>query len=251
MSDTEPWDRTSYAVYETVRGERLDFLFAPAEVARVFSGCLAVLLLLHGFVLVMHYGFGHDHMYGLSEIFNLGNEHSIPTLFATLTLLSNTLCLFFLYRAEPAGSRLARVWLVLFLAFAFVTVYEYAVLHERLIRPVRELLDFGGYLYFAWVLPYAALAAALGLYVLPALWRLGARYRRLFACAAGSYLLGALGIEMLGARHYEAVGEQVDLRYRIFQTVEETLELTGTIVLLYTLLDLLRDRVRRVTLRAV
>lgn len=249
MSETKPWERSIHDEYAREHSTRLDFLVVPVEVARILSGCLIVLLLLHGFVLVMQYGFGHDHMYGLSEIFNVGNEHSVPTLFATLMLLINTLCFLLLHRAEPPGRDLRKVWLVLFLAFAFVTVDEYAVLHERLIRPVRELLDLGGYLYFAWVLPYVAVAAALGLYVLPALWRLGHRFRRLFAVAAGCYLLGAVGIEMLGARYYEAISERVDLRYRLFQTVEETLEFVGTIILAYTLLELLRLRVHKVTLR--
>lgn len=244
---------TSKAKPEELRAEdpprTADFSISPAPVVWNLSGCLVLLLLLHVFVLTMNYGFGHDHMYGLSEIFNFGVEHSVPTLFATLSLLICALCFLLLYKAGEPGSHLRRVWMVLTLSFAFVTVDEYAVLHERLIRPVRDLFGFEGFLYFAWVLPYAIAAALLGAYVLPALWKLGRKYRLLFGSAAAFYLFGAIGVEMLGARYYESVNEQVDLTYRLYQTLEEVMEHTGVLILIYTLLDLLRYRVGGVRLR--
>lgn len=208
-----------------------------------------MLLLIHGFVLVMGYGFGHQRLFGLADVFNLGKEHSVPTLFATLLLLINALLFFLLYRAGDESRYFERVWLILFLVFCFTAVDEYAVIHERLITPLRETFSLEGYLYFAWIIPYAIGVGLLGLFVAPALWRLGWRYRLLFGVAAGTFLGGAIGVEMFGGRYYESVNEQADLHYRLLQTVEECLEYAGAIILAYTLLDLLRTRLGGITLR--
>lgn len=222
---------------------------SPRRVALALLLLLGVVLLLHGFVLIMNYGFGHDLMLGFAPIFNLGNEHSVPTLFATLLLLLDALLFLTLFRIGEPSRYHAFVWLLLAGAFVFVALDEYAVFHERLINPLREGLDVGGYLYFAWIIPYAIGVALLGLLVGPALWRLGWRYRFLFGAAAVLYVGGAIGVEMLGGRYYEAREEQVDLTYRLFQTVEETLEYLGTILLAYTLLELISSRADSIRLR--
>src|SRR5690606_4741708 len=99
-------------------------------------------------------------------------EGSVPTLYASVLLLLNAILFFVLFRVtEPAYSR--SVWLVLSLVFCFLAVDEYAVLHERLSDPVRERLGVDGYLYFAWVIPYAIGVALLALIVVPSIWRLG------------------------------------------------------------------------------
>src|SRR5690606_2124325 len=103
-------------------------------------------------------------------------------------------------------------------------VDEFAIIHERLIKPVREALGTGGLLYFAWIIPYLVAVFALAVLVGPTLWRLGGRFRLLFGLSAGLFLAGAVGVEMLGGRHYEARSGDVDLTYRLYQTVEECLE---------------------------
>jgi hypothetical protein len=224
------------------------FSMRPGDAAWVLGGVFGLLLLAHGFVLLMDFGFGHGLMFGVSRLFNMGLEGSVPTLFASLLLLINALLFFVLFRVgEAVYGR--HVWLMLSLVFCFLAVDEYAVLHERLIEPVRTRLGVGGYFYFAWIIPYALAVALLALIVLPSIWRLGWRYRFLFSTSALVYLSGAVGVEMLGADHYEAVEEKADLKYRLFQTVEESLEFIGLIILTFTLLDLLRKQFDRIVFR--
>ncbi len=173
----------------------------------------------------------------------------MPTLFATLLLLANAFMFFLLYRVGEAASFANLVWLLLATVFCFLAIDEFAALHERLIQPVRERLDVGGYLYFAWIIPYAVAVIALAVLVAVPIWRLGWRYRLLFGAAGLFYLGGSVGVEMLGGKYYEANQQQADLKYRLFQTVEESFEFTGLIVLIYTLLDLLKSRTDKVTVR--
>lgn len=225
----------------------LNFPLSPKGVTYTLLGVFALLLAAHGLGLVMHYGFGHGRVFGLVPLFNMGNEHSVPTLFATLLLLASGFLFFVLFRAEDSSAYLRRVWLLLSLVFCFLAVDEYAVLHERLIGPVREGLGVGGVLHFAWVIPYAVGVAALAVFVLPAIWRLGWRYRLLFGASGVAYLGGAIGVEMLGGNYYQANNEQADLTYRLYQTVEETLEFLGVIILIHTLMTLLQSRVDSLT----
>lgn len=227
----------------------MTFTLTPARAAWVLSGIFLFLLVAHGTGLLMHYGLGHDHVFGLVPLFNMGREQSVPTLFATLLLLTNALLFFMLFRIDDVSRYRTFVWLLLSVAFCGVAVDEYTVMHERLIEPVREGLDVGGYLFFAWIIPYGIGVAILALVIGPAIWRLGRRYRWLFGACAVTFLGGAIGVEMLGGRYLEANQEQVDLNYRLFQTVEESLEFTGTILLIYTLLCLLRPRIKGLAIR--
>jgi hypothetical protein len=121
--------------------------------------------------------------------------------------------------------------------------------HERLIRPVRTGLNVEGYLYFAWIIPYAVGVVVLAFLAVPAIWRLGWRYRVLFGTSGVVYLSGAIGVEMLGGNLYQANQEQVNLNYRLLQTVEECLEYIGLIILTFTSLDLIRTRIDHLVLR--
>lgn len=215
---------------------------APSRVAFFLFVTLLCVLLAHGAGLLMTYALGHGNVLGLVPLFNLATETNVPTFFSTLLLLLNASLFAFVWWTSPRREPGSRVWLFLAFVFGFLALDEFAMIHELLIEPVRTSLDTGGLLYFAWLIPYAAAVVVIGASVAPAIWRLGGRFRLLFGLAAALYLGGAMGVEMLGGRYYEAQQAVVDLTYRLLQTVEETLELCGLIALVYTLLELLRVR---------
>jgi len=51
--------------------------------------------------------------------------------------------------------------------------------------------------------------------------------------SAGLYLSGAIGFEMLGGKSFEVNG--LSFTYRVLYTMEETLEMIGLAVFIYTL----------------
>lgn len=221
----------------------------PAGVTGTAVAIFGVLLLGHGVGLVMTFGFGHDHVYGLVPLFNIGLEQNLPTVFSTLLLLVNA-CLFLVLSFTGEATRYMRyTWLMMATAFCFIGIDESALIHERLSAPVKALVPVEGYVFFAWVLPYAIATAVIGCVAFYAVWRLGWRYRLLFGIAGLTYVGGAVGFEIVGGNYFQSNGQQVDLTYRLFQSVEESLEITGLIILLYTLLDLLRRRSAELRLR--
>jgi hypothetical protein len=214
----------------------------PARVAGWLWATLFLLLVAHTLGLVVTYGLGYSHALGFVPLFNIATEANVPTFFASALLMTSGMLFLLLWRIGKSRDRDSRVWLLLSAIFAFLALDEVAMIHEKFIEPVRAALGTGGVLYFAWIVPYATAVAVIGLFTAPAVRRLGPRFIKLFCTAAALYLGGAIGVEMIGGNYYEANAAIVDLKYRLVQTVEETLEFSGVIVLVYTLLVLISTR---------
>ncbi len=214
-------------------------LLQPRTVIRIL-GAIALLLLAAnvGGLLVTHVA-GHDHLGGLIPFFDFDAEQNLPTFFSACLFLVGAFLLFIVWRVRPQ-----LMWLVLAGVLVFLAFDELFQVHERLIRPVRELFHLSGFLFFAWVVVYGAGVLALG-GAFVSLWRRLPRHVRWWlGASAATYVVGAIGFEMLGARHYEAMqgaaGDR-DLLYGVLYTVEESLEIAGLIMLIHGLLVLLQS----------
>jgi hypothetical protein len=64
--------------------------------------------------------------------------------------------------------------------------------------------------------------------------------RRIFLLAAGLYVGGALGVELIHGHYLDLYGK--DLVYALIAAVEELLEMLGIITFLYGLLSYLRSQ---------
>jgi hypothetical protein len=164
-------------------------------------------------------------------------EQNLPTLYSSLMLfvaaLLSGVIADILRRADLAY---VRQWAVLSLLFVLMAVDEFASLHERVGDRLRGTLDIeGGPLFFAWVIPGAALVAVFGIAFLRFLGHLPRPTTRRLSAAGILFLSGAIGLELVGGA-YSAVHGQLNMSYVLIATFEETLEMVGTAVLLYGLL---------------
>lgn len=191
---------------------------------------------------------------GLLELayrFDFDRENTVPAWLSSLGLLAAGVLL--LFTAHATGQRRqsgALAWALLGLAFAYLALDESIFLHELLISPVRRVLHAGGAFYFAWVIPAFAVVAVFGLRYVPFLLRLPRRTRWLFVASAVLYVGGALGMELIGG----ALAEQDGLksaRYLSVMTLEESLEMLGVALFIFSLLDHLRREFGRGRLRFV
>ena len=177
------------------------------------------------------------------KMFDLSTEQNVPTWFSSsLLLLCGLLAAVVAVLRRVAGQRDAWQWLALAAGFALLSMDETVAIHEHLQGPAKRALGHSasGLLHFAWVIPGALIAAVLGLGLVAFVSHLDARVRRLFVAAAALYAGGALGLEMLGGAVLERYGDRV--LYVLTATAEETFELSGTVLFLYTLLTCLRLR---------
>lgn len=159
-------------------------------------------------------------------------EANIPTLYSTMTLFLAALLLGYI---AAVSKRSGKLWLGLCLLFAFLGIDEFASFHELLSGPVRTLLDLDGFLYLAWVVPYALLAVTLFLLYIKFMLKLSHPVRVMFLLAGIIYLAGAIGCEVLGGKYYEEENT-ANFSYAIIYTAEELLEMLGITIFIYSLL---------------
>lgn len=224
-------------------GPRHELSLPVTRVTLTLAG-LAVLLVLASIASQMvRFGLKPERFHGLIHLFYVDVENNLPTFFSSALLLISALLVLaiaVLKRAQQAP--FAGHWAVLSGAFLFLAIDEAASLHELLVGPLRALLGehARGALHFSWVV-VGLLAAVLfaGLFLrffrhLP--WRTRLRV----ALAAGLFLAGALGVEMIGGSYLARHGKP-DFTYTMIATLEESLELAGSILFIHTWLTYLAD----------
>jgi hypothetical protein len=206
-------------------------------------GLLVVVIALHvasfaGKVAVYRFGVRPSAPIVLTAV---DSEWNVPAWFSSM-LLGVIGLLMVLLGSHKArlGERHARSWQSLGAIFVALSMDEACGFHERLIGPMRELLGAGGIFHFAWVIPGLMFAAVVGLLYLRFLLDLPKRTRWLFITAAALYLGGALGVEMLDGAYASAYGEE-NLGYRVLTAIEELLEMSGAVLMMYALLDYIGD----------
>jgi hypothetical protein len=222
-----------------------------SKVAGVLA-CMAICLVFAGTATqLVKFATGHGSLYGLVRVFDLNQEHNVPTFFsASLLLLAFVLVgLVAVFKRQDAD-RFSRHWAILALLFLFLAFDEAASIHELCGRPVRELC--GGWargaFYFAWVVPGMVLVLLLAVAYLKFWLHLPPRTRGLVFVAGALYLGGAVGLELVGGRHAEQHGRS-DATFAAITTVEESLEMAGVIMFVFAMLRYIESRFGTVRIR--
>lgn len=218
----------------------MDIILNPKKIILGILSFVAFLVVAHLCVILFKVFTGHDIVYGLIPLFDLGAESNIPTLYSAIAIIfCSTLLWLIAMKHKKDGSSYA-YWIGLSFLFIFLAVDETASLHERLMAPLRETLNVSGLLYFAWVIPYSiALIVFVGVYV-RFLLRLPRQTMILFITSGAIFVTGAIGFELLGGREAEFASTSSDMFF-LFVTFEETLEILGIVLFIHTLLNYMCD----------
>lgn len=229
------------------------FTLNAASIVRYLGAATAFLIFANSAALLADYLTGHTSVliHKLVSFFYVELELNAPAFFSTLLLLLAFLLLSVISVSKKklrAGFRFE--WSVLALGFLFMAFDETASIHERLIEPMRLIIGEQnlGVLYFAWVVPAIALVVCLAIFFLRFLLNLTTRTRNYFLLAAAMYLGGAVGLEMLEGWYSEINGRE-NFIYIAMTTFEETLEMTGTIVFIWALLEYIAGLYKTVEFR--
>lgn len=213
----------------------------PHAILRVLAGIALFLLFCHVTLQLTSFLTGHPSIYGLVHLFNLDAEDNLPSAFSTLLLLLSSLLLTVIARLKW-NQAMVGYWVVLAVGFMLMAADEEFSFHEELIEPVRAILGTSnlGIFYFAWVLPAIALVTIIGLSFLKFLIRLPRKTASRFIVAGALYVGGCIGMELAGGRYDELHGQD-NLTYIGIATSEESLEMLGVIVFIWSLLDYMTD----------
>lgn len=186
----------------------------------------------------------------LNKVFSLDIKMNVPSFLKVLLFLlsSGTLAFISWFRRKQGFSFLH--WAVLSAGFFYMAFDEMAVVHQRLVEPVRSLL--GGHqlgvLHFAWVVPGTLIVLILGGAFLRFWWNLPRKTRLYMFIAGFLFVGGALGMEMIDGRYAELHGEN-NLTYMWMTTLEESMEIGGLIIFIKTILEYIVDSNPKIELR--
>ncbi len=169
------------------------------------------------------------------DLFWVDAEANVPTWYSSLLLVAIALLAAMLAAGAPAGQDRARwEWGGLAAIFALLSLDEASGVHELLISPVRQALHAQGVLYYAWVVPGTVFVVVFALTFARLVFRLPVEVRRVLSAAAGVYLAGALGMEMVGGWYADRVSDST-FTFALLTTIEETLEMLGASLGVYGL----------------
>lgn len=179
----------------------------------------------------------------LVNLFALGREHRLPTLYGALLLLMVAALLWLAGWGHRVHGQPSRAWMFLAFVFVFLSVDESMSIHERLNNPMKELVQRDGIFLYAWVVPYGIAVSILGLVYMPFLMRLPKLYRWLFMLSGMLYVGGALGFELIQGyiRTYREDTPGFAAEDSLVLLVEETMELAGVSLFICTLLRYLGE----------
>jgi hypothetical protein len=195
---------------------------------------ILMLLVLDEAVLFSRYFLGRGRLGGLYALFDLRLETSIGT-FVHSTLLVAAAVLFWLYGRARAHVR-TTAWILAGATF-WVAMDEASQIHELLIVPVDRLLDTGGVFRYGWVIPGMAVAAAVAAVTLRFVRDLEPGTRRVLLVGGACYLLGAIGLEMLGGARSDVYGSDDAVYRMVWTSLEETFEGIGIVLALTAMLE--------------
>lgn len=176
-------------------------------------------------------GVNPDFQEGFVKLFDFNEEENLPTLFSVLLILqASIICIVVGFQVLKYKA----YWFVLAFILSFMAFDEYLALHERLIAPIRNALSLSGFFYYAWIIPYGIIVLTIGGFFLRWVLRLPKPTRVGFIKAGLIYVGGALLMEGIGGWYYSRHLEE-DVIYSIFTTVEESLEMIGILIFLYSI----------------
>ncbi len=161
------------------------------------------------------------------EFFDLDEEESLGTWYSTLILFAAGQLTLLQSRFIRRGSQAwYRWWLMLGIGFHILSLDELIGFHEFVNTMVQDT---------HWTTFGLAITLLVAAAYLPFLWALPARTRRLFVVAGIIYIGGAVGVEW-ATIYYEENDQLNTLAYNLWNALEESMEMTGVILFIYTLL---------------
>lgn len=202
------------------------------KLPRILIIIMICLIAAHLCMVTLKFGFGHPSVYGLSSLFNLDGEFNFPAWFSAIMLFIASVLLYVIYKIS-LDIKPDYFWLFLSIIFLYLSFDEMAGFHERFVYTLRNNFNLSGFFYFSWVIVGIPFALLVGLLSVPFLRRLPPLAAKHFITAGFVYVLGAAGMEMIGASVF--VTHQNKLLYVCITTIEETLEMCGVILFIYSL----------------
>lgn len=217
--------------------KQINIILKPKNVVCFLALTITCLTVFYLVCQIAKFYLGHENLFGLVSLFDLNLEYSIPSVFSSLILLFSAIILTVIACLKKRdGGCFYLHWAGLAAVFFFLFVDESVAIHEIIGTRIRMSLNTSGFLYYAWIIPYSIILLAFVIGYLKFLIHLPIQTGLLFIAAGLIFIVGAIGIEMLGGYHDELHGQQT-ITYAILVLFEELFEMIGITIFVYALLS--------------
>ena len=189
----------------------------------------------------------------IAEWLDVNHEGSVPTWYATITLMSCAVMLGIIaVDARRRGRAYPLHWAALAVIFALLSLEEILGIHSEATQRLRSIISITAGPGYALVLGgIGLLVLALAVVVLGRFYlHLPSRWRVWFTIGAVIYVTGVFASDAVGDYLISASGEPT-LPYVIVLTIEEALEMIGVLIFIVMLLEYIRTFVGRVSVDVV
>lgn len=220
----------------------------PRQIAKLFISIIICLTLIHCILQFVEFSLGFSKIHLIRVLFDFERDSNITTWYSSITLFISFILLTLIAIAKKRVSdTFAFQWQFLAIIFAFLSLDEIAMLHERSGEVLKILvpIEFDGFLYFQWVLIGIPVTLIIALIYLKFILHLPAKTRNLIIFAGALFVGGALGLEIL-AGHRESLNTSGEFFYKLITTIEESWEKLGVMVFIYALLDYMQKYVNHI-----
>lgn len=174
-------------------------------------------------------------------LFNLDQELSIPSIFSVRLFWICGILTYCIGRIKKnLKDSSSKYWTYMSFIFIILGFDEGSSIHEKTVKPIKMLirLDLPDYLKFAWVIPAIIVVLFLSIIFKKFIFALPQKSRKLLFLSLFLYLSGALFLEMFGSYYSSNYGIN-NLSYNVIVTIEESLEIFGLILAIYSFIDFL------------
>jgi hypothetical protein len=175
------------------------------------------------------------------HIFNFvdfNHENNLPSFYSSIAILFSSGLLLYITTYKKRKGENYIFWGFLCLVFFFLALDENCEIHEFIGGYIEDNYFAGGapkYLSFKWVLPYSIFAIGFGILSIKFLFTLPRVTMVMFIISGSVYTFGAIGCEVLESVYLSAFGNE-GIGYPLFYTLEETLEMVGIAMFIYSLM---------------
>ncbi|MCJ7811983.1 hypothetical protein MUP95_01515 [bacterium] len=194
------------------------------------------------------YKLHHPRALGIPDIFYLDNEYNIPSYFSTFILGLAAFLLGIIALSEKKGDgHFQKYWIFLAIIFLFFSIDEALSFHEKLSVPLRNLFDWDElvgwkkFFLFTWVVPGLVFSLMLILSYINFFQYLPKKLKFSIFLAALLCFSGVIGMESVSSYYITQHGT-LNFTYNLIVTIEETLEMSGTILFIHALFNYINDK---------
>ncbi|MDJ0687673.1 MAG: hypothetical protein QNJ41_04105 [Xenococcaceae cyanobacterium MO_188.B32] len=237
-----------YSKNQVSKQNRFTLNLPPDRVCKILLVIIMILIFTNilsdsGAFIFNQYG-GGNHS---ERLLRLDTESLFLTFYSALSLgICSILLAVIACQKKAIDSRYTRHYKFLSLLFLLLAIDEIVMMHE-ILNVLKEPVNVSGVFYFTWVIPAFIFLLVFTMTFISFLKSLPRKIRTLFILSGMIYVGGAVGVEMMGGDHSEMYGEN-NFVYEMITTVEESLEMMGILVFIYSLLFYLQTYLEKINL---